>query len=1074
MELLERIKIAYKKLKANVYLDKTQLPLRNSIALFENDGNHETALCQIEKVLSGGSKAWERYQDERLRSIGALVYPKTLEPLPKNTVIFNSENTPIQMQKPQFFLDMDVEGHILGTLWVLSIGMALDRDCDNGEGMYEHSYGNRLKKNLMNEKTEDITYSPGLFEPYFAQYESWRDRGLGLAQDRLKAKQDAMILTLDFKSFYYSVDLRQEDFAGFLKQFEQYRGLKVAEVWQERVNEFVYRVIETYSKQLRGYCAGTELTIGDRNILPIGFLPSHILANWILTPFDNAIISKWNPTYYGRYVDDVIIVDKVEKNSPLYHLARGKEGAGRLSSEAVLDMLLTRQDKGAIGEREILVKEKLTADQTYEHEQRMADAEDRSETGPVYHVAPCLLNSDKSLIRLQSHKVKVFYFQSGATQALLSCFRTQIARNVSEFRLMPDLDNILQRKDYSEVFRLKNSDTMNKFRSVEGVELDKFAFSKFLGKYRKVSGLISGKEENIFERDLMLILDERTLIENYTTWERLFEIMVINGRSDLLEKLSLRIIAAIRRYEVPGSAVNSVMPNIKGGLLQVLLSSLCRVTALVWGSDIAGVLRHIAEEIDVWRAQGGDCPEHAAEAFSYDGMRALRELYCRTYMVNKYVIPLPLNCVLDDLLFTDDVSVRLYDLTDEWEELDPEWEKASLDYRYYPYLLKPEELSLALLCTDISANIASFDLENQSVRLTNIYLRCNFPNVKTNADRELYEMKEVTTTSLGKSGLPGHYATRVGNKDRSDRRDSLCVAIGNAELSKKDFKAALDQRPNRSYSRYRKIAKILDEAIQQKVDLLVLPENYLPFEWLPAVSRICANNQIALVTGIEHIVVPHLKKTSAKAGPGTHAVYNLTATILPYVHQHQKFAYVSYHNKTAYSPEEGRQIKGYGHTYQEGNTYQLFCWHDVWFPVYCCFELASIRDRALFRSYADLVVAVEWNSDIAYFSSIVESLCRDLHCYCIQANSSTPGDSRVLRPSASERRDMIKTKGGKNPCILAVDLNIKALRDFQRVDYSLQKDDPSFKPTPPGLDQTILRQKRDGTLFQRLYREINP
>lgn len=80
----------------------------------------------------------------------------------------------------------------------------------------------------------------------------------------------------------------------------------------------------------------------------------------------------------------------------------------------------------------------------------------------------------------------------------------------------------------------------------------------------------------------------------------------------------------------------------------------------------------------------------------------------------------------------------------------------------------------------------------------------------------------------------------------------------------------------------------------------------------------------------------------------------------------------------------------------------------------------------------------------------------------------------MLRPSASELRDIIKTKGGKNPCILAGNLNIKALRDFQRVDHSLQKGNPSFKPTPPGLDQTVLRQKRNGTLFQTIYKDNNP
>lgn len=35
---LDRIKIAYKKFKANLYFDKTQLPLRDRVVLFEQEG----------------------------------------------------------------------------------------------------------------------------------------------------------------------------------------------------------------------------------------------------------------------------------------------------------------------------------------------------------------------------------------------------------------------------------------------------------------------------------------------------------------------------------------------------------------------------------------------------------------------------------------------------------------------------------------------------------------------------------------------------------------------------------------------------------------------------------------------------------------------------------------------------------------------------------------------------------------------------------------------------------------------------------------------------------------------------
>lgn len=63
----------------------------------------------------------------------------------------------------------------------------------------------------------------------------------------------------------------------------------------------------------------------NRNILPIGFLPSNVLANYALRNFDKAIADGWNPIYYGRYVDDVIIVDKVESNSDLCKKAKAND-----------------------------------------------------------------------------------------------------------------------------------------------------------------------------------------------------------------------------------------------------------------------------------------------------------------------------------------------------------------------------------------------------------------------------------------------------------------------------------------------------------------------------------------------------------------------------------------------------------------------------------------------------------------------------------------------------------------------------------------------------------------------------
>ena len=79
-------------------------------------------------------------------------------------------------------------------------------------------------------------------------------------------------------------------------------------------------------------------------------------------------------------------------------------------------------------------------------------------------------------------------------------------------------------------------------------------------------------------------------------------------------------------------------------------------------------------------------------------------------------------------------------------------------------------------------------------------------------------------------------------------------------------------------------------------------------------------------------------------------------------------------------------------------------------------------------------------------------------------NSSDYGDSRLLQPTQTEIRDAIKTKGGKNPCVLFDEIDIKALRDFQAKSVDLQKKDGPFKQTPPGLNRSILAKKRSGTL----------
>ena len=166
--------------------------------------------------------------------------------------------------------------------------------------------------------------------------------------------------------------------------------------------------------------------------------------------------------------------------------------------------------------------------------------------------------------------------------------------------------------------------------------------------------------------------------------------------------------------------------------------------------------------------------------------------------------------------------------------------------------------------------------------------------------------------------------------------------------------------------------------------------------------------------------------------------------------------------------KEKEMIVSRGLEVKEGSIHPMFCWNNFWFSVYCCYEVTSIKDRALYQSYADATVVVEWNMDVNYYNNIVESLVRDLHCYCIQVNISKYGDSRITQPSKTEKKDILRIKGGNNATVLVEEVDIKKLRDFQLLGNIEQRNRGDFKVTSPDFDMSIVEQKNKGMLWANI------
>lgn len=1022
LQLFEK---AYKKLKSSVYFDKTQLVLRNKVVEFENSENFEKSIKDMYESFRD-EKKFNTLCNEILSSITILSFPKKLKDN-KSDIIINSAPKNIEVDELQHFINMDVRGHILGVLWLMLIGYKIDKQ------VYKHSYGNRIRKKLLNEISENPTYSPYLFEPYFEQYESWRDTAMTEAARHLGLDEDIVIITMDFKRFYYSVDMNEFAFDKMFNEANNDEANVEALQQLNRLNQFISDVVTNYSIQF-----DTKLYKG-RHILPIGFLPSNVLANWCLKNFDKAIVDGWNPVYYGRYVDDILIVDKVEHNSDIYNEAKNSN----LTQEKIIEFFLKQCSKwNGVSNTECNNSQDFALLQIDEDETKQSRNKVKKKSIKVFRINSKYnaISGDKSKIIVQNDKVKIFYFKSGESDALISCFKEKISKNKSEFRQMPEDEAFFQRDDYNEIFVLKNTDTINKFRGVECISIDKFELSKFLGKQLRIGGLIQDRIESRFEKDVLKIFNTRVIIENYTLWEKVIEIFVINERFDAVKKFIKKVIDSIAELKYKEKDRTANIHDIQESLYLSLHSVICRSFSLVWKPEATETLNTIYKEYmqeqELFRAF---CCETS------QGLYKERQAYCTTRMLDKSVMPIIIDMICKSKVISELANVNL---TRFYEVLEIANEKWKVKYKYYPCMVTMYDFAM-ISCVKqiINSNEAEYipfdDLKMIYDEQTDYYVKCNY-NMKDSyltKKQVLDGLVDVKAMEIDEKA----FKVTVGNT----RKSKLRIAIANVALEHKNFEMLVKGSPNRSYLRYRDISYVINQSIDQKVDMLIMPESFVPYEWLSTMARTCARNNLAIVTGVEHIKYKN-------------KVFNLSVVILPYSEDGYKCAYMSFHLKKHYAPSEIQEIRGYRLTEVKGTHYELYKWNDCYFPVYCCYELASIKDRSLFQSYADMLVAVEWNRDTIYYSNILESLSRDIHCYCIQVNSSNYGDSRITKPSKSEEKDIIRTKGGINNTILVDEIDIGALRNFQLKEYELQSKNNQFKATPPEFDTEIILAKIKG------------
>lgn len=203
-----------------------------------------------------------------------------------------------------YFIDCSIELHIISVLWITKFGYELESQLDRDKNTY--SYGYRL--DIKNEKTSNINTEfndkireKSIFKRYYKQYQKWKYNGIKEIRHIREKNENAIILNLDLKRFYYHIDRRE---------LEKKIHVINEKILESNLTKLILKINEEYAKKLITEIENNEEFIGitHNNIIPIGIYSSAILANIYLKELDDFILDKTSPNYYGRYVDDIFLV----------------------------------------------------------------------------------------------------------------------------------------------------------------------------------------------------------------------------------------------------------------------------------------------------------------------------------------------------------------------------------------------------------------------------------------------------------------------------------------------------------------------------------------------------------------------------------------------------------------------------------------------------------------------------------------------------------------------------------------------------------------------------------------------
>lgn len=387
---LHNLGLAYRKAKVDLYYSshasleaiadyEEHLHANLSALLVKMESDDESWVTQPD-IVGGWTLApksvdmscWEKYRAE---SGNGLIFSSPAEEWTYACARL-AEDTKAQKTPAEFrvMADCSLDFHVLSTLWMLEVGHLFDAK------LTSCAYGNRLRRTQDAKSINPL--SLGSFKPYLKPFRDWRDKGIAAMRSALEADKKIVALTADISSFYHELNPSFMLTDAFVVE-----GLEL------ELSASQAKLHRLFIHALQAWAQATPLKKG----LPVGLPASAVVANVALVDLDRCIEQQIVPIYYGRYVDDILLVME--------------NGVGFRSTEELWDWLFARSG-GKLG---------------------WVKGEEHKQIG--FH--PTYLHDSK--IRFANAKNKVFLLGGETGKTLVDAIDHQIRESASEWRAMPRL-----------------------------------------------------------------------------------------------------------------------------------------------------------------------------------------------------------------------------------------------------------------------------------------------------------------------------------------------------------------------------------------------------------------------------------------------------------------------------------------------------------------------------------------------------------------------------------------------------------------------------------------------------------